>query len=385
MRKSRASHVKCDCGEKTHKCTHLQATVEGHRETCCCNHGGRCTCSHKKELPALDTVPESDSDVEASTKSSAAAKGPNRNRRRANTIHSDGMLTFDENGHHKPVHKHSRASQKCGPYQLNRGNSLHSAGSNRSMDNLQSEASQDGCCGSSTQRKVKSEAASPLLRGGTFGSLGQLPPLDLSGIDYPSYRNGGFDSFGDDAGLFSAGLSATSVDWSHYDLDFNTNKLAENFAPSSYSQGQSYGGFDFNGSEQAPTLTTTTSGEVSEVEELFGTGVDDFDGTGVFGGPSMSTASSSFNLAAQCNELDGLGADLSNSAFDLEELNSMKAASKRFLPQSAAPAPASLSGDDAGLGLGSSAYPFVDDALWMSQYGQGVSDSDPNQLFWQEQ
>lgn len=30
MRKSRSSHVKCDCGEKTSKCAHLQPTVEGH-------------------------------------------------------------------------------------------------------------------------------------------------------------------------------------------------------------------------------------------------------------------------------------------------------------------------------------------------------------------
>ncbi|CRK13586.1 hypothetical protein BN1708_010879 [Verticillium longisporum] len=59
MRKSRAAHVKCDCGEKTSKCAHLQPALEGHRETCCCNHGGRCTCSHKKES-GLDTVPEGD-------------------------------------------------------------------------------------------------------------------------------------------------------------------------------------------------------------------------------------------------------------------------------------------------------------------------------------
>lgn len=31
MRKYRASHVKCDCGEKTSKCIHLQVTVEGHK------------------------------------------------------------------------------------------------------------------------------------------------------------------------------------------------------------------------------------------------------------------------------------------------------------------------------------------------------------------
>lgn len=30
MRKSRSSHIKCDCGEKTSKCAHLQQTVDGH-------------------------------------------------------------------------------------------------------------------------------------------------------------------------------------------------------------------------------------------------------------------------------------------------------------------------------------------------------------------
>ena len=31
MRKARSSHVKCDCGEKTHKCAHLQPTIDGHK------------------------------------------------------------------------------------------------------------------------------------------------------------------------------------------------------------------------------------------------------------------------------------------------------------------------------------------------------------------
>lgn len=31
MRKSRSSHAKCDCGEKTHKCAHLQPSMDGHK------------------------------------------------------------------------------------------------------------------------------------------------------------------------------------------------------------------------------------------------------------------------------------------------------------------------------------------------------------------
>jgi hypothetical protein len=90
----------------------------------------------------------------------------------------------------------------------------------------------------------------------------------MSRIQYPSYTN--FDLFGStfssdqETPLFSAGLSATSADWS----------ACDSFAPSSYGQGApGFGNFlDFGtGSDPLPTLapTTTTSGDVSEVEDNF--------------------------------------------------------------------------------------------------------------------
>jgi hypothetical protein len=67
--------------------------------------------------------------------------------------------------------------------------------------------------------------------------------------------------------LFSAGLSSASIDWSHYDgLGFNNNR--DNFAPSSYSQAPSFTGFDFTGVDQPALTTTSTSGEISEVEDF---------------------------------------------------------------------------------------------------------------------
>lgn len=318
MRKSRSAHIKCDCGEKTSKCAHLQQPVEGHKgepsppfaassapadqagpsETCCCNHGGRCTCCHKKE-PSLDTVPESDSDGETPSLVMSARPKAAPRRRRANTVHSDGVLSFDQNGHHKPTAKHNRAAQKCGPYQLNRVNSATSTSSlGASSDALFYPASAEGrslgagrsrAATAHEQRRVKSETASPLMTGSAFPQLaGTLPPLDLSRIEYPaSYvGNGTFEMFGaglpaeHEPPLFSAGLSAASVDWSHYDL----GESKGDFAPSSYSQAgaQSFSGlFDFgSGSEQLPHLanTTSTSGDVSEVEDLMGNGDGDFDG-----------------------------------------------------------------------------------------------------------
>ncbi|ODA82195.1 hypothetical protein RJ55_00701 [Drechmeria coniospora] len=294
MRKSRSAHVKCDCGEKTTKCAHLQQPLEGHNETCCCNHGGRCTCSLKKEA-SLDTVPESDSDLEALLLSGASKPKLNARRRRANTVHSDGALALSRNGHHKPMgSKHNRAAQKCGPYQISRVNSAASTGSLVAAAESLPYADVEGRPRSNTtlaheQRRVKSETASPLMSGSAFPQLhaGALPPLDMSRIDYVSCLGGGtFEMFSglppepEGGPIYSAGLSATPVDWSHYDLA----RTKGDFAPSSYSQAgaRSFNGLlDFgSGSEQLPRLanTTSTSGEVSEVEDLMGNGDGDFDG-----------------------------------------------------------------------------------------------------------
>ncbi|KAL2119830.1 hypothetical protein VTJ04DRAFT_6791 [Mycothermus thermophilus] len=326
MRKSRAAHVKCDCGEKTQKCVHLRPPLEGHKESCCCNHGGRCTCCQKREPPKLDTVPESDSDEAAATRS-RSSKSSSRSRRRANTTSSDAaLLSFDANGHHKPTYKHQKASHKVGPYQLNRAHSMTSATAalrNRSMDDLygatgNSDSAANGASGTSADgradRRVKSEAASPALEGSSFAQLNsQLPPLDLSGIKYPTYIPNSADFFGSlsdyEQPMFSAGLSA-SVDWSNYEGLGLAGKTAD-FAPSNYSQPQSFGGFDFAGSENLPGMTTTsTSGEVSEAEDFLSNPLDDFDtfpsaGTGGMGFGFGSAASMS-DLFASADGVGGL-------------------------------------------------------------------------------
>jgi len=120
------------------------------------------------------------------------------------------------------------------------------------------------------QRRAKSEHGSPLLSPSNFDQLnGLLAPLDLSNLtdDYNFLQNlDGFSTIPDqDQPLFSAGLSSTSVDWSHYDgLDFNN----ENFAASSYSQAASFTGYDFSSVDQPALTTTSTSGEISEVEDF---------------------------------------------------------------------------------------------------------------------
>lgn len=334
MRRSKSAHVKCDCGEKTSKCVHLQATVDGHRESCCCNHGGRCTCSHKKEQNQLDTVPESDSEQELSSGTNAKATKLVRNRRsRASTQTSDGMLTFDENGHHKPTYKHTKASQKSGPYQLTRAHSAQSSGSggNCSMEDLANESSasssasipqaQDRCMSNS-------ETASPLLTAVSSvpHSNPQLPPLDLSNVNgwaSGSFMPDNYDFFSNmdehQQPMFSAGLSQPDVDWSHIGLDFASKNLGT-FAPSSYSQAQSFAGF-----EQPPTLT---SGEVSEVDDFIR---DEFDPIGTF--TRTNTSSTGFSLG---RDQEGLLGAMEMGSTDFDDFSKLAKDGSKFAASAAA-------------------------------------------------
>ena len=350
------------------------------KDTCCCNHGGRCTCSHKKEPPQLDPVPESDSDAEASGKTKTSSPKGVIRRRRANTTHSDGVLSFDENGHHKPSYKHAKTSQKCGPYQMSRVNSVPTSAS---MSNLRRESR--GGTAARDPRQVRSETSSPPLSdsSSSLGQLGNGLTLDLSGIEYPAYVPNGFDLYStvseQDQGLFSAGLSATSVDWSHYDLDFSASRTAENFAPSSYSQTQSYGGYEFNGSEQAPTLTTTTSGDVSEVEEFMGAGLDDFDAGGAFGPGRPGRFDLSGAQPALLHRSSRLGP---GHRLDFDELKFIKATGNKFLPTPTT----SLPGDEpvmrpvpttsgsAATAATATSFSFVeeDPAIWLGDYSHGL-------------
>jgi len=234
----------------------------------------------------LDPVPESDSDEGSGSLSTPPAE---LRRPRAHTVQSEGSgLTVFTNGHHKPAQKHNQMAHKCGlPYVVPRAHSIHGpspAGmANRSVDNLPHTSTVDALHSEShikdsivsaqlEQRMVKSEHNSPLL--GFVSNLeqlnGQLPPLDLSNIDglndfnFPVSMDG-LPSMADiDQPIFSAGLSATSIDWSHYDgLEFN-----ESFTTSEFGHAPSFTGFDFSSIDQPALTTTSTSGEISEVEDF---------------------------------------------------------------------------------------------------------------------
>ncbi|KAE8453458.1 hypothetical protein EG329_010319 [Mollisiaceae sp. DMI_Dod_QoI] len=262
---------------------------------------------------------------------------------------SETALTIFTNGHHKPVHKHNNMAHKCGlPYVVPRGHSIHgpspSGMANRSVDNLPHTSTIDALHSDShikdsmvsaqqEQRMVKSEHGSPLLSPvSNLDQLNcQLPPLDMTGIpgDYNFMHNiDGFSSIPDhEQPMFSAGLSSASIDWSHYDgLDFNS----DNYGASSYSQAPSFTGFDFSSVDQPALTTTSTSGEISEVEDFvplsdnpgsrpsllnrqYGSDFDNSDFGGDIDSYRLSTASSYIGMPqAQMlasNNLDALDMD----------------------------------------------------------------------------
>lgn len=224
-------------------------------------------------------MPESDSDGATSSCSNE------KRRPRALTAQSDGAaLTSFANGYHKPAHKHNNMAHKCGlPYVPPKAHSIHgpspSGLANRSVDNLphmstvealhsESQIKDSIVSAQQEQRRVKSEHGSPMISpiSGLDLPTGFLPPLDIAN-EYGFLQSSECVSGIDDQPIFSAGLNPPSIDWSHYDgLDFNDS----NFGPSSYSQAPSFTGLDFSSADYSALTTTSTSGEISEVEDFGG-------------------------------------------------------------------------------------------------------------------
>ena len=306
LRKSRASHVKCECGEKPHgkgDCTQPEkgdskrergervgeSVSDNHaadHHACCCSHGARCTCAIKKENH-LDPVPELETPNDIpSPMSSGSPRKP-----ALGAAQSDSHLTVFTNGHHKPAHRHNDAAHTCGlPYRIQRPHSIHGHShlAHKSMDHIPSSRSHDPGhlrLRDSIKRAQQDIRLSRSLHGSPHGSPelrplqnldylnSQLPPLDLnysawnfntppqeyqprSNVDYSSYLSTPDDTMG-----FSAGaVSMPPVDWSALGLPMSNNS----YQP--YSQPPSYASFDQSNLGH-PGLTTSSSGDVSEAGE----------------------------------------------------------------------------------------------------------------------
>ena len=302
LRKSRSSHVKCECGDRPHgkgDCAQLEKgdskrelddgvlSIVSDRSAvdsniCCCSHGSRCICALKKEH--LDPVPEIDvPEIKPSPLS------PDSRKPRLSTTQSESSLTVFVNGHHKPAHKHNDAAHKCGvPYKIPRPHTIHghSSISQTPMDyllltKLENETSSQNQRSMfnvpANVRLVRSEHGSPEMT--SVPNMDQfdiqIPSLDLLystfnnftaspiGDDYTDQVTRGFEYFTppEDQPAFSAGLDMPVDDWSAVDLP-----LEKPAYPTLYSQPPSYASFDYSNVGH-PGLTASSSGDVSETEE----------------------------------------------------------------------------------------------------------------------
>lgn len=252
-------------------------TTSTDAKTCCCSHGTRCTCALKKDY--LEPVPETGL---PRTAMSFAARKP-----RLQATSSESSLTHFTNGHHKPIHKHNDAHNKCGaPYKIPIPHSIsgnHDI-ARKSSDSLPLAQSLDYAPSpfhdtfTSAQqevRQVRSEHGSPKPKAlPRFSGIDSPLPLDLS---YPAYvdtigsplqdeyltdywQKRPYESYltaHDDAPVMSPGLSMPPVDWGALDLAAAT---------SCYSQPPSYASFDHNNVGR-PALTTSSSGDVSDGDD----------------------------------------------------------------------------------------------------------------------
>ena len=131
-RKVRASHTSCECGSKPHdEGDHLAAHdgIDAHHPvykldsghtsipTCCCSHGGSCTCCNRKHHP--DTV----LGVETA-KISKPAVSSTKKKPTLKSVRSESSLV--SRPRQRPVHRHNDSAHTSGaPYTVPRPHSIH--------------------------------------------------------------------------------------------------------------------------------------------------------------------------------------------------------------------------------------------------------------------
>lgn len=241
-------------------------------------------CSVKKEH--LDPVPEVDFN-EITPPPSIGPRKP-----RLMTAQSETALTVFTNGHHKPVHKLNDSAHHCGiPYKIpiphsvpgnsetvkeSARRSTDSLPLPRTMEQAPKQLQESISSAQQEVRRVRSEHGSPKPRAlpRYEGIHGSITPLDLP---YPTFNHGmpspipdeynysssrGYEHYftsPEEAPILSAGLISPVEDWSAVDLPL------DNAFSATYSQPASYTSFDHNVGQ--PGLTTSSSGEVSEVDD----------------------------------------------------------------------------------------------------------------------
>lgn len=320
-RKSKSSHVKCECGEKTHSKSECSARGNKREQTnggdvgaanrerssepvvdmvsnhtavqnkCCCSHGERCTCcSSKKKEPPLNRVSKPGA-AKASRASSTEPKKP-----RLTSTKSEGTLTALKDGQHKPAQKHNDMAHRRGaPYKIPRSHTIHAPSglTQRIAERspvpapiVAPEFPHQDTITSAPQpsRRARSEHNSPSFGpitpqqselGSGVNSLEPSPyppqyaaaisPMNGYGMQGQLAENTYFSSPDPEFPLSAATpMSAPPVDWASFGISYGPDSF-----PANYSQPPSYAGIDY--SVGHPGLATSSSGDVSDIDSEFPT------------------------------------------------------------------------------------------------------------------
>ncbi|EEP76352.1 predicted protein [Uncinocarpus reesii 1704] len=275
LRKSRASHVSCQCAEKPHtkgECKNGPAE-KGNRKQCCCSHGSRCVCSAKRDSN-LATVPEVG--PAPSQKTNFQVNQSVSNAKIESSIVS-----------HRPKVKHNNTSKRAHPYPMPRSHTIQSPVefARRSADNLplpedlgisSSVPAHDSITSAPRHpRRARSEHGSPVLG---LAGLNTQAPLEMpySTFDQASLPSPAFDYLQQWTGLYfpdadltaeAASLGPPSVDWSTFDLAYGSDSLT-----ATYSQPPSYASFDYANFSH-PELSRSSSHDTSESDEFGSMGI----------------------------------------------------------------------------------------------------------------
>ena len=330
LRKARAQHVKCDCAEKAHskaecKKDHTKGLsfcpsiillhlilFTGNGPSCCCAHGGRCTCALKKEH-SLTSVPETIPPVLAASKNLRDGRRPPR---LSTGSLMDSKTTIFRNGHHKPVHKINDIHNRVGaPYKVparSRTITGHGDYSPRSTDTIPLTKDVIGSLQTPqysitsaphASRQVKSEHGSPSISALPTPPISHVPPISIPPYDPNAYAyspfsagspvpsngsspwDGGFpDPFPENyfvsydsanemnSPTSTAGLGPDpEIDWSTYNLPSSLGSspsgldIHNRAAISSHPQ--SYASYDCFSHLSHPGIASS-SGDLSEVEDF---------------------------------------------------------------------------------------------------------------------
>lgn len=263
---------------------------------CCCSHGEKCVCSALKKEPSTDDVKEHKEPKISPKKETSKdtvtvpTKSLSQRKPRLTSHQSEGHLTVFANGHHKPCHRNNNAAHESGaPYKLPRSHTTQpTATARRSVDSLasvaasqphswfqpavstQTSTSNSGTSSPTTLPSSQSDQARHDNRSSVDAQSQYAVSNVSSSVPTSLFADFGFPS------TSSVGTATTETTFAmpSSDINMNNTDFWNNF---------DWSKIDTTSFDVQPALTNTSSGTMSEIDEIPAT-----DDSGTFDNYSMS-------------------------------------------------------------------------------------------------